>query len=313
MCIDETGHFIGSVSGGCVEGAVIHEAQALMAEGGAKLLKFGVTDEQAWEVGLTCGGDVEIYTERVVKTELLRQLVEDQRNERAVVSCTNLATGEHVLLYPLETTSSDGDSEGPGASASGMGGPDTDATLLELARTALLNDRSQRADGPDGRVFLHVFNTPLRMVLVGAVHVAQPLAQMANYSGFSVSIVDPRTAFNTEARFPDADRHVSWPDEALANLTLDHRTAVVVLSHDPKLDDPALVAALGSPAFYIGALGSRMNQGLRLERMKEAGFDDGALARIHGPVGLNLGARSPTEIAAAIIAEVIQELRRKVT
>jgi xanthine dehydrogenase accessory factor len=168
-------------------------------------------------------------------------------------------------------------------------------------------------DGPDGRLFLQVHNTLLRMVLVGAVHVAQPLARMASYAGFSVSIVDPREAFNTEARFPGMDRLLSWPDVALADLELDHRTAVVILTHDPKLDDPALVAALGSPAFYIGALGSRMNQGMRLERMKEAGFDETALARIHGPVGLKIGARTPEEIAAAIMAQVIGELRRDVT
>ncbi len=222
-----------------------------------------------------------------MKAELLSQLVEDRRNERAVVLATNLDTGEQSLLYPLETDSED-----------------------EAARTALLNDRSQQVDGPDGRLFLQVHNTPLRMVLVGAVHVTQPLARMASYAGFSVSIVDPREAFNTEARFPDMHRLLSWPDAALESLELDHRTAVVILTHDPKLDDPALVAALGSPVFYIGALGSRMNQGKRLERMKEAGFDDAALARIHGPVGLKIGARTPEEIAAAIMAEVIQELRR---
>ena len=222
-----------------------------------------------------------------MKAELLSQLVEDRRNERAVVLTTNLDTGEQSLLYPLETDSED-----------------------EAARTALLNDRSQQVDSPDGRLFLQVHNTPLRIVLVGAVHVAQPLARMASYAGFSVSIVDPREAFNTEARFPDMHRLLSWPDAALESLELDHRTAVVILTHDPKLDDPALVAALGSPVFYIGALGSRMNQGKRLERMKEAGFDDAALARIHGPVGLRIGARTPEEIAAAIMAEVIQELRR---
>jgi xanthine dehydrogenase accessory factor len=135
---------------------------------------------------------------------------------------------------------------------------------------------------------------------------------MAGQAGFSVSVVDPREAFNTEARFPGMDRHLSWPDAALNDLNLDHRTAVVILTHDPKLDDPALVTALGSPAFYIGALGSRMNQSLRLERMTEAGFDDAALARIRGPVGLDIGARLPGEIAAAIVAEVIGELRRKV-
>ena len=220
-----------------------------------------------------------------MKAELLSRLVEDRRNERATVLVTNLDTGEQTLLYPLEA-----DSEN------------------EAARTALLNDRSQQVDGPDGRLFLQVHNTPLRMVLVGAVHVAQPLARMASYAGFAVSIVDPREAFNTEARFPDMDRLLSWPDVALESLGLDHRTAVVILTHDPKLDDPALVAALGSPVFYIGALGSRMNQAKRLERMEEVGFDDAALARIHGPVGLRIGARTPEEIAAAIMAEVIREL-----
>ena len=235
-----------------------------------------------------------------MKAELLSQLVEDRRHERAVVLGTNLDTGEQILLYPLET-------------GSDAGGPETSQDLQQAARTALLNDRSQPVDSPDGRFFLQVHNTPHRMVLVGAVHIGQALAQMASHAGFSVSVVDPREAFNTEARFPDVDRLLSWPDAALEGLALNHRTAVVILTHDPKLDDPALAAALGSPAFYIGALGSRMNHGLRLERMREAGFDEAALARIRGPVGLKIGARTPGEIAVAILAEVIGELRRDAT
>ncbi len=242
-----------------------------------------------------------------MKTELLSQLVEDRRQGRAVVLGTNLDTGEQILLYPLETSS---EVAGP---ESEVGGPDVSDDLHQAARTAHLNDRSQSVEGPDGRFFLQVHNTPHRMVLVGAVHIGQPLAQMASRAGFSVSVVDPREAFNTEARFPGVDRLLSWPDAALASLALDHRTAVVILTHDPKLDDPALATALGSPAFYIGALGSRMNQGLRLERMREAGFDDAALARIRGPVGLKIGARTPGEIAVAILAEVIGELRRDAT
>ena len=249
-----------------------------------------------------------------MKADLLSQLVEDRRNERAVVLATNLDTGEQVLFYPLETGSEVGAPQTQdGGPETEVGGPETSDDLQQAARTALLNDRSQPVDGPDGRFFLQVHNTLHRMVLVGAVHIGQPLAQMASHAGFSVSVVDPREAFNTEARFPGVNRLLSWPDAALADLALDHRTAVVILTHDPKLDDPALVAALSSPAFYIGALGSRTNQGLRLERMKKAGFDEAALARIHGPVGLKIGARTPGEIAAAIMAQVIGELRRDVT
>ena len=248
-----------------------------------------------------------------MKAELLSQLVEDRRNERAVVLATSLDTGEQGLLYPLETGSEGGGETEDGGPEIPVDGPETSEDLQQAARTALLNDRSQQVDCPDGRFFLQVHNTPHRMVLVGAVHIGQPLAQMASQAGFSVSVVDPREAFNTEARFPGVDRLLSWPDVAMASLALDHRTAVVILTHDPKLDDPALTTALRSPAFYIGALGSRMNHGIRLERMKEAGFDEAALSRIHGPVGLKIGARTPGEIATAILAEVIGELRRDAT
>ncbi len=230
-----------------------------------------------------------------MKAELLAQLVKDRRRDRAVVLATNLDSGEQVLLYPLDD------------------GAEVGGSLHEPARTALLNDRSQPVDGPDGRYFLQVHNPPHRMVVVGAVHIAQPLTQMASHAGFHVSLIDPREAFNTEARFPGVDRLLSWPEAAMADLELDHRTAVVTLTHDPKLDDPALVAALTSPAFYIGALGSRKTHSRRVERLTEAGFDDEALTRIHGPAGLDIGARTPGEIAAAILAQVIGELRRNVT
>ena len=254
-----------------------------------------------------------------MKAELLSRLVEDRRNERAVVLATNLDTGEQLLLYPLEAESEVGDPEALGEAEHADAGPGEDGTegfgaaLHRAARSALLNDRSQPVDGPGGPFFLHVHNPPHRMVVVGAVHIAQPLAQMASHAGFSVSLVDPREAFNTQARFPGVDRVLSWPDTALADMELDHRTAVVTLTHDPKLDDPALATALGGPAFYIGALGSRKTHGRRLERMREAGFDEEALSRIRGPVGLDIGARTPGEIAAAILAEVIGELRRNVT
>ncbi len=229
-----------------------------------------------------------------MNAELLAQLVQDRRSGRAVVLATNLESGAQVLLYPLES------------------GPEDVGPLRDAARQALLNDRSQPVDDVDGRHFLQVHNPPHRMVVVGAVHIAQPLTQMAKHAGFQVTLVDPRESFNSEARFPSVDRRVSWPDAALVDLELDHRTAVVTLTHDPKLDDPALMAALSSPAFYVGALGSRKTHGRRLERLAEAGFDDDAVSRIHGPVGLDIGARTPGEIAAAILAQVIGELRRSV-
>ena len=226
-----------------------------------------------------------------MKRELLDALLADRAAKKPVVLATTLGTGEQWLICANGCT--------PGA-------PDD---VIAAARAALAADKSQTVEGPDGPVFLQVHNPPLRMIVVGAVHIAQALAPMAALAGYQVTVVDPRGAFATQDRFPGVDVTDDWPDEAMETLAPDSRTAVVTLTHDPKLDDPALVAALGSPAFYIGALGSRMNQAKRLERMKEGGFDDAALARIHGPVGLRIGARTPAEIAVAIMAEVVRELR----
>ncbi len=177
-------------------------------------------------------------------------------------------------------------------------------------REALLVDRSGPLEREDRRLFVHVFNPPLKMAIVGAVHVAQPLSVMTAMAGFEVTVIDPRRSFATEERFPSVNLTTAWPDDALQEIAPDHRTAVVTLTHDPKLDDPALDVALNSAAFYIGALGSKRTHAKRLERLKEAGFDAAALARIHGPVGLALGAKSPAEIAISILAQVVQVYRQ---
>ena len=177
-----------------------------------------------------------------------------------------------------------------------------------LAIEALDSGRCVLTD--DQLVFFQPFNPPLRMIIVGAVHIAKPLAEMAGYCGYQVTVVDPRQAFAAGARFPGIDLNTDWPDQALQALAPDTRTAVVTLSHDPKLDDPALDIALKSEAFYIGALGSNRTQQARRSRLAEKGFTEEQLARIHGPVGLDIGAQSPAEIAVAIMAQVTDALHR---
>jgi xanthine dehydrogenase accessory factor len=176
-------------------------------------------------------------------------------------------------------------------------------------RKAVGEDRSTTIDTADGPVFVEVFNPRLRCVIVGAVHIAQPLARMASLAGYLVTVVDPRTAFASDERFPDVTLSTEWPDDALATLKLNRRTAVITLTHDPKLDDPALATALRSDAFYIGALGSRKTHAARLRRLEALGFGEAELGRIHGPVGLDINAISPAEIAVSIMAQVTQVLR----
>ncbi|MDO8840235.1 MAG: XdhC family protein [Parvibaculum sp.] len=221
---------------------------------------------------------------------ILAQLVKDRAAKRPVVLATRLTDGFGELLYPTEKQKEN--------------------WLIKASHEVLASDRATVITGPDGDWFLNPFNPPLRLVIVGAVHIAQPLARMAALAGYDVTVIDPRTAFASENRFPDIDLRHDWPDEAMAALAPDTRTAVVTLTHDPKLDDPALQAALKSPAFYIGALGSKKTHAARLARLNEAGFEDIDIARIHGPVGLSIGAKSPAEIAISIMAQITETLRQ---
>lgn len=291
MAVRDDGAFSGSVSGGCVEGSVIAEAEAALRDGKARNLKFGVSNEDAWAVGLACGGTIEIHLAPVLaapQQSAIAALKKARDEKRAVALATDLATGEYRVLYPGE--------------------PGTDA-LQEAARQQARRDESGTVDAEEKSWFLTLFNPPLDLAIIGAVHIAQPLSRIASLADYAVRIIDPRTAFATEERFPGATLSHEWPDEALANAPLTSRSAVVALTHDPKLDDPALIAALKTSAFYIGALGSRTTHARRLERLKSQGFTDSELARIHGPIGLDIGARSPAEIAVAILGEMTAQLR----
>lgn len=196
-----------------------------------------------------------------------------------------------------------------GGGAARLIAPGADDPLADEARAALTADKARLVDTADGAVFLNPFNPPLRLIVVGAVHIAEPLVPMAALAGYAVTVIDPRRAFARETRFAGAELIVDWPDEAMPALALDGRCAVVVLTHDPKIDDPALDATLASSAFYIGALGSGRTHAKRLDRLRSAGFDAAALERIRGPIGLAIGARTPAEIAIAILAQMTAALR----
>ena len=310
LAVNEATEFVGSVSGGCIEGAVIQEALEVMATGVSRVLAFGVSDETAWEVGLACGGKVEVFVEAVapeagrgITRAVLEQLIEARQAKRPVVLVTPLDGSAHRLVPVMAATPATV-AQGSPPEAAG-----TEATLAVAVAAVARRDQAEVIDGAGGALLLEPHNPPLRLLIVGAVHVAQPLAEMAALAGFAVTIVDPRRAFATAARFPGQALVVGWPDLALAELVPDARTAVVTLTHDPKLDDPALVAALGSPAFYVGCLGSGKTHAARRVRLGAHGVGAAALDRLHGPVGLRIGARTPPEIAVSILAEIVAALR----
>ncbi|MBT8487676.1 MAG: XdhC family protein [Gemmatimonadetes bacterium] len=304
MCVGISGDLVGSVSGGCVEGAVIQKIQDLLGTGGHELLTFGVSDEEAWEVGLACGGKVEVFVEILDDAPWLIEVLKGRESGESVVVAIDLEDGERTVVRPFA-----GESEELAPSGAGAKVSDAHSELLAAARIAVHDDRSTTWEANGATYLLQVFNPPVRVLVIGAVHIAQPLAQMVKHTGFDVTVIDPRQAFATEARFPGTALVRRWPEEALAETGIDHRTAVVTVTHDPKLDDPALQAALRSPAFYVGALGSRRTHAKRVARLREAGFSDEEIERIHAPVGLDIGARTPGEIAASVLAEIVGVLR----
>ncbi len=286
LLIDEQGHFVGSVSGGCVEGAVVGEASEIFATGKPVLLTFSVSDQMAWDVGLSCGGKIRVFIESFDddKAVLLKQIIKYQRGRVPCVLVSDFSSGTQRLVSGQDYSDDD--------LASELG------VVFATGESAIAK--------PDAECFLHLYDIPLKLVIVGAVHIAQSLVPIAKMAGFDVVVVDPRESFANAARFGDVTLMAKWPDEALDEFDLDSRTALVVLSHDPKIDDPALRIGLASDCFYIGALGSRKTHGKRLERLS----DVEGLERIDGPIGLDIGAKGAAEIAISIVGKLIETLRR---
>jgi len=276
MAIGLNGKMQGSVSGGCIENAVVSEAKEAIETKSIRLLEYGVSNEDAFSVGLACGGKIRVMLEPVghtISLKTLQELVDFRQNKVPVACIVNIITGETTLK-----------TEGYSGRFSGF--------------------------EEENKIFVTVHNSPIRVVIVGAVHIAQNLVKFAKIASFDPLVVDPRSGFANSERFKSETIIEEWPDTALSQLSIDRNTAVVLLTHDPKLDDPALEIALNSDAFYIGALGSKKTHAARIDRMKGLGFGDESTNRISGPIGLDIGATNPAEIAISILAEIISKLRQ---
>ncbi len=228
-----------------------------------------------------------------MRPDTLERLLKAQESKQPVALVSELKSGDQILVYPDRAE----------------GDLNLSDEQLVAVRAAIRDDKSGRIACDEADLFAKIFNPPKRIIIVGAVHIAQPLVTLAQTSSYEVVIVDPRGAFATKDRFPGVTLSEDWPDDALKALAVDNRTAVVTLTHDPKLDDPALHIALRSDAFYIGSLGSRRTHGARVERLTEEGYSEDEIARIHAPIGLNIKAKSPAEIAISIMAQITQVLR----
>jgi xanthine dehydrogenase accessory factor len=307
----DDGRIAGSVSGGCVEGAAAEEIDRARRDGHSRVIRYGISDEAAWDVGLACGGTIDVLVEPAIPAAAVAGA-----RERGVAVATILpadappsAFGRHepgdgAAPQPPIVVHGDGHLDGS------LGSAADDAALAAAAAEALLRGTSRTVAIGDRQVFVEAFPKKPRLVIVGAVEVARSLAVYAKELGYAVIVVDGRASFATPERFPAerVDRLVvGWPDEVADEIGLGPDDAVAVLTHDVKFDEPAIVEALRRGCRYVGAVGSKKTQGDRRERLRAAGVSDAELARLRGPVGLDLGGRNPAETALAIIAEVVAE------
>jgi len=272
MIVDDRGAIEGSVSGGCIEGAVIQAAQETMMSHVPQLLDFSVSNDQAWDVGLSCGGRVRVLVEAIDKKLPFMDMI--LSSAEPVVMTTNCLSG---------------------ATNFALGGHNSEKSKLTEA---------------DGQIiFTQILEQPLQLFIIGAVHITQAMVKMAKILDISVTVIDPRSTFASADRFPQSDLCHDWPDDALSQREITSGTAIVTLTHDPKLDDLALHAAVKSPSFYIASLGSSRTHKARVERLKASGYTEQQIARIHGPAGLKIGAKTPAEIALSVMAEMISVYR----
>jgi xanthine dehydrogenase accessory factor len=294
----ETGAFAGSISGGCVESAVLQEIAQAIEQDTPRLVSFGVTHERAWEVGLACGGTIEVFVEPAIRHEIVAAASGESGSVVATV-LDGRSIGRSAVIREDGTVTTPGD-------LAWLADQIPDAALESLRTEKSRTVELPLPDGGSAKVFLEVFARRPKLVVFGAGHIAMALVPLAKAVGFLTIVADAREAFLTRDRFPEADELVlDWPEAAFARTGIDRATYICILSHDPKFDDPALEIGLRSSARYLGAIGSRKTQDKRRARLREAGFRDADIDRIHGPIGLDLGGRSPTEVALAIVAEMI--------
>jgi len=292
LVVDAEGAFEGSVSGGCIESTIITEARHAIPEQLHQHLSLGISDDQAWDTGLACGGTIEIYIEAAwPHRQVLQRLLDLRENRQSVCLITDLDAGTKKLIGAKNARA------------------ELPPELKQAVDRVISTGKGEYLQTGAQKFFLHGFAPEPQLIITGAVHIAQPLTRMARLAGYNTLIIDPRKAFATRERFPDTVMVAGWPDKAFDRIRLHSNTAVVVLSHSPRLDDPALVHALRSDAFYIGALGSRKTHAARLERLKKQGVSRIALKRIHSPIGISIGSVTPAEIALSIMAEITRVKR----
>jgi len=309
------GRIAGSVSGGCVEGAAAEQIEHAWTTGNARVIRYGISDEQAWDVGLACGGTIDVLVEPGVPSAAVEAATESLgAGGLGAAVVTRLPAdsppavagphepGEGAPPEPKVIVHADGRLDGS------LGDVAHDSALVDAALEALKRGQSRTVEIGGRSLFVEVFPVRPRLVIVGAVEVARTLVRLARELGFETVVIDGRASFATRERFPDADQLiVGWPDEVADDIELGPNDAVAVLTHDVKFDEPAIVEALRRGARYVGAVGSRKTQSDRRQRLREAGVSDQALAELRGPVGLDLGGRQPAETALAILAEVVAE------
>ncbi len=304
LALASDGRIIGSVSGGCVEGAVVEAGIESLKTNRPQLLHFGVADETAWEVGLACGGSIDIFVKPLDLNfyQSLRAAWMDNSRSALVTVIRGAAEifGNEMLVRE------DG-------FVTGTIGDKWDGKIFKLANDALADETSRRKLlDEETEIFIEIISPPPTLILVGGVHIAVALVTMAKTLGYRTILIDPRKAWGNGERFPHVDQLIqAWPDETFEEIKLTRSTAIAMLTHDPKLDDPALKIALKSPAFYVGALGSKSTNAKRRERLLNDGLNEVQLSRLHAPIGLDIGSQTPEEIALAIMSQVVETHRKQ--
>lgn len=304
MAVTSDGRMTGSVSGGCVENAVVEAGIESLKSRRPQLLHFGVADETAWEVGLACGGSIDVFV-KPLDPKLFEKVRALLVGEASGALLTVIRGNEDLLGREMLVVD--------GGIVHGSLGNEWDAKVLSLAQESLLKGDSRCiALNEAEEVFVEAILPPPTLIVVGGVHIAIALVSMAKTLGYRTVLIDPRRAWGSEERFPHADRLIqSWIDEAFGQLQIHRSTAVAMLTHDPKIDDPALKIALNSSAFYVGALGSKTTNAKRRERLLSEGVTEEQLSRLHAPIGLDIAAQTPEEIALAVMSEVVAAYRKQ--